>query len=342
LRTVLDEIPQDPGSGQLRGFLEELDLLLSPGTPEIVSNTELPRVTPSGPRPPRLLTLAQTVTLDPRFQEVLQRSPLRQDSDEEIWNEVQRLFLRAPPALAEEWSQRSFQLAEQAGAFPDPEAVATLPLAREEIIYPGLRGSVQAVGLRSTPSASIAADPMRILAGVIATCLWFIDNDPHLCHCLANVFRFGIRPLVGEQHARYVDELQRRGERARATAIGIAAEATRPRWSEHFKALVDLDEALHSLVYQPVAGPESWWDRLLGQARSELFRARDLAVQAGCPVQLQVIGGMFADVSRLAPDSLQVDFGVPGEVSACLRVWTRIGGEEGKGRVLYRSPQEEA
>jgi hypothetical protein len=33
--------------------------------------------------------------------------------------------------------------------------------------------------------------------------------------------------------------------------------------------------------------------------------------------------------------------GVPGEVSACLRIWAPIEGEEFKGRVLYRSPEEE-
>jgi hypothetical protein len=64
-------------------------------------------------------------------------------------------------------------------------------------------------------------------------------------------------------------------------------------------------------------------------------------VQAGCPVQLQTLAGNFADVSRLAPDSLQVDFGTPGEVSVCLRVWARLDGQELKGRVLYRSPQED-
>jgi hypothetical protein len=57
---------------------------------------------------------------------------------------------------------------------------------------------------------------------------------------------------------------------------------------------------------------------------------------------LTVLGGSFAEINRLAPDSLQVDFGVPGEVAACLRVWARIDGEEIKGRVLYRSPQEES
>jgi hypothetical protein len=58
-------------------------------------------------------------------------------------------------------------------------------------------------------------------------------------------------------------------------------------------------------------------------------------------VHLQQLGGSFADINRLAPDSLQVDFGVPGEVCACLRVWARIDGEEFKGRVLYRSPREQ-
>jgi hypothetical protein len=58
-------------------------------------------------------------------------------------------------------------------------------------------------------------------------------------------------------------------------------------------------------------------------------------------VHLQVLGGSFAEINHLAQDSLQVDFGVPGEVAVCLRVWARIGGEEIKGRVLYRSPREE-
>ena len=94
-------------------------------------------------------------------------------------------------------------------------------------------------------------------------------------------------------------------------------------------------------MYQPPAAEDSWWGRLRSRARETLFAARDQAVQAGCPAHLQLLGGPFADVSRLAPDSLQVDFGVPGEVSACLRVWAKIDGEEIKGRVLYRSPLED-
>jgi hypothetical protein len=130
-----------------------------------------------------------------------------------------------------------------------------------------------------------------------------------------------------------VAELLRLWERVRAGAAGL-------EWKERLKAHLDLDEALHSLVYQPPAAPDSWWGRLQSQARDALFQARDRAAQAGCTVHLQLLGGSFADINRLAPDSLQVDYGVPGEVSVCLRVWARIDGEELKGRVLFRSPQE--
>src|SRR5262249_25304609 len=107
------------------------------------------------------------------------------------------------------------------------------------------------------------------------------------------------------------------------------------------KEHLDLDEGLHSLVYQPPADPTSWWGRLQAQVRDTLFQARDRAVRAGCQVHLQLLGGNFADINRLAPDSLQVDYGVPGGVVVCLRVWARIEGGERKGRVLYRPTGEE-
>jgi hypothetical protein len=81
---------------------------------------------------------------------------------------------------------------------------------------------------------------------------------------------------------------------------------------------------------------------LQAQAREALFQARDRAAAAGSHVHLQLLGGNFADINQLAPDSLEVDYGVPGEVTTCLRVWARIDGEELKGRVLYRPPREEA
>jgi hypothetical protein len=350
LQAVLEDFPDDPGGAELRGLLAELSPLLETGGS--FSGPSLP-VNEPGDSPgqgtaaepaaamPRLRPLARAVAADPRFREMLERAPLREGSDEEIWNDVQRLLLRAAPDLAEEWRQRSLTLAGQAGARPDGARSPALPLGRDEVIYPGLTGAVQATGLRSSPAAPldprVAAPPdgeLRFLAGVTSACLWFIEHDPQLHHCLQGVFRFGVPPLTGEQRQRYLAELLRLWERVRAGAAGHGAK-------EQLKERLDLDEALHSLVYQPPADPGSWWGRLRAQARDTLFQARDRAARAGCPAHLQLLAGSFADINRLAPDSLQVDYGVAGEVAVCVRVWARIDGEELKGRVLYRSPREE-
>jgi hypothetical protein len=343
LRAALDEVSSsDAGRDDLRALLAELDPLLSAS--EAASGAVLPVDAP-GERPPadgagqpRLLALAHTVAADPRLTEGT-GCPVRTGGDDQIWNDVQRLLLRLPPGLAEEWRRRCLQHAEQAGFRAAEETPSpTLPLAEEKWIYPGLTGADRAAGLRSSPTARLdpritapADTGLRTLAGITSAWLWFAENDPHLCHCLKGVFRFGVAPLAGEQRERYVTELLRLWERVRSG---------NQSFKERLRSRLDLDEALHSLVYRPPAAADSWWGKLREQARATLFALRDEAAAAGVPVHLQVLGGPFAEISRLAPDSPQVDFGTPGEVCVCLRVWARVGGEEWKGRVLYRSPPE--
>jgi hypothetical protein len=353
LQAVLLELPKDPGCEQLRALLAELESLFGPAEEKELPNAaqRAPEMAAGAAPVPRLLPLARAIAKDGRFHAELRCAPISEDSDDQIWNGVQRLLLRVPPPLAEEWRHRSQEFAAQAGGRLDEWAAVTLPLPWDEPLYPGLTGELRAAGLRAAPTA--ASDPrlgavgrfskpshpdgedLRVLASITSTCLWFVDHDPNLYHCLKSVFRFGMVPLTGEQRERYVAELLRRWERVRT-----ASSQSQPL-KEYLKALLDLDEALHSLVYQPAAAPDSWWTRLQDQARQALFPARDRAIQAGGAVHFQLLGGNFADINRLAPDSLQVDFGVPGEVSACLRIWARIDGEELKGRVLYRSPEEE-
>jgi hypothetical protein len=174
-------------------------------------------------------------------------------------------------------------------------------------------------------------DALRPLAEVVAACLWLVAHDAASRHCLKSVFRFGLAPVTGDQRERYVAELLRLWERVQGGGLGL---------KEQLKARLDLDEALHSVIRQPPTADGSWWAKLQSQARATLFAARDQAVRSGLSVYLQELGGSFAEINRLAPDSIQVDFGVPGEVSACLRVWARVDGEELKGRVLYRSPED--
>jgi hypothetical protein len=345
LQAALDDVADDPGCEELRGLVSELGSMLEPAG--AFSGPSLPV---DGPTPaaadseaaPRLLPLARAAAADSRFQEVLHRTPLREGTDDEIWNGLQRLLLRVAPELAREWRQRCLAYAEKASARPDDAGAVVLPLGRDEVIYPGLTGTVQAAGLRSAASAPLdprvpePADPeLRFLAGVTSAYLWFIEQDPLLHHALQSVFRFGVAPLAGDQQQRYRVELLRRWGRVRS---GARTTATVQGLKDH----LDLDEALHSLMHLPLADARSWWGCLQSQARDVLFQARDRAIPAGCNVHLQLLGGSFADVNRLAPDSLQVDFGTPGEVVACLRVWARIDGEELKGRVLYRSPGEES
>jgi hypothetical protein len=357
LQTALGEIATDPAVEHLGALVAELDRLIE-GT-GAASPSLLPPDASDGHEPkaalepppvgPRLLALTRAIVQDERLRAHLKGSFLADGDDEQIWGEAQRLLLRVPAALADEWRHRSQALAEQAGGRLDEWAAASLPLPWDEAIYPGVTGEIRAAGLRSVPTAALgprvtppADGDFRLLAGVVSTYLWFVEHDPYLQHCLKSVFRFGVSPLTGDQRERYVTELLRLWERVRTATAESQAGPARQQHKERIKALLDLDEALHSLVYLPPADPGSWWGRLLSQVRQTLFPARDRAIQAGCPVHLQVLGGNFADINRLAPDSLQVDFGIAGEVSTCLRVWARIDGEELKGRVLYRSPQEEA
>jgi len=81
---------------------------------------------------------------------------------------------------------------------------------------------------------------------------------------LKSVFRFGLSPLTGDQRERYVAELLRLWQRTNVPRQG-------PK--ERLKNLLDLDEAIQSLIYQPLAVPDSWWGRLQRQARDVLFAA---------------------------------------------------------------------
>jgi hypothetical protein len=356
LQAVIVELPQDPVSLPLRSLVAEMDPLLDEGS--ISRGAVFPTRASSGPKPVEppvppphsagLSALAQAVARDERFRAELERVSFPVDNADQVWGNVQRLLLRVPAHLAEEWRHRSQEFAEQAGGRLDEWAAVVLPLPWDEAIYPGVTGEIRAAGLRSASTAALdsrvppASGDIRMLAGIVSACLWFLEHDPHLYHCLKNVFRFGVAPLSGEQRERYVAELLKLWSRVRAAANSEQVGTSRHQSKAFLYALLDLDEAFHSLVYQPPAAADSWWGRLLGQGRDALFRARDQAVRAGCAAHLQVLGGNFADINQLAPDSLQVDFGTPGEICTCLRVWARIDGEELKGRVLFRSPREAA
>jgi hypothetical protein len=136
LQAVLDEVPDDPGCVELRELLAELAPLLGPAGPTPPSlppdgtGASAAPETAAGPFPatPRLLPLVRAAAADARLGAMLRGAPLREGSDEEIWNDLHLLLLRAAPDLAEEWRQRCLSAAAQVGARADPDRAEALPL----------------------------------------------------------------------------------------------------------------------------------------------------------------------------------------------------------------------
>jgi hypothetical protein len=348
LQAALDEAPDDPGAPAARDLIAELDALIDT------------RETPPGSRPPAvsgsaapdqrgasiLEPLARAMAADPRVEAELGPAAATRVTDEDAaWNALQRRLLRASPMLATSWRRRLLEAAVQGGARASDASAIALPGPDDELLYPGLEGSMRATGLRTSPAAAlhpqVAAPPddadLRLLARLVSAALWFVANDAELHHALQGVYRFGLVRLVGEQRERYVEELLRRWRRVCDRSPVPPADATRPWLKEYLRERIELDEALNSLIYLPPAHSDSWWAQLQGQARLALFRARDRVVNAGCPARLQRLAGSFPTVSSLADDSnLHVEYGTPGEVVACLRVYARIDGDDLRGRALYR------
>jgi hypothetical protein len=208
-------------------------------------------------------------------------------------------------------------------------------------VYLGLKGAVKAPGLRLSATAALpealgaapADEALRPLACAAALALNFLDRDPMLHHALRSVQAFGVNPLTNaDQCRRYRGELVRRFRRlVDGAPLGPA---------ELLRAAIDLDEAVHSLVYAPpVDREQSWWGRAQQAARKALDAVVERTRQAGVSVQVMALWGPYAEVNSRSNHNLELDGGAvpPGEVSACLRVYARIAGEVSPGRVLYRS-----
>ncbi|NET29573.1 MAG: hypothetical protein F6K01_30885, partial [Okeania sp. SIO1I7] len=106
---------------------------------------------------------------------------------------------------------------------------------------------------------------------------------------------------------------------------------------EMLRARLDLDEAIHSLVYVPPVERYSWWGQLQKKCRDTLAVISTRAKKAGHQVKIRPLWGSYADILSRSKDDLELDSGgTPGEVLACLRVYAKIQEEVLPGRVLFR------
>lgn len=325
------EFPKDPGAQVCDEVLQELHQILQP----------VPLPPPDSSNDLKLSHLRTAFDSDPELSLYLGHSQLQSQTDSDLWSEIQHKLLRIPEDMATSWRKRALELAQQAGAKEDNSDLHQLPFIRDELIYPGLSGTVQAQGLCLSQQALLdteivqhhASGDLYLLAGFLLLWIKFIEIDHDLHHTLKSVFSFDVISLYSkpEQQTQYIDALIDRFHRTQKAEENADPLLTLQAW-------IDIDEALHSLVFVPPAERYSWWGKMQQESRRMLKKVVDRAINVGNNVRIRQLSGLYADICALTKDDLQLDCGgTPGEVLTCIRVYARINQEELPGRVLFRS-----
>lgn len=348
LKQALIKNPDDPAADLCQGALQELNTLLHPST-ETKDNSNLSDILQIEPSPIitselKLGRLQNEFNSDQQLALYLENTQLQSKNDSDLWNEVQRKLLRVPEELAEFWRQRALVIAASVGAQPDTSNCILLPFNKHENIFPGLQRSITSQGLSFSTQAPLHLqiaqlnlqnypEDIRILANLVSTCIKFIDIDPDLHHALKSIFSFDIINLHSKQEHRcqYIDVLIEIFWRViKAEESGDSLIALR-YW-------IDLDEAIHSLVFVPPADRFSWWGKMQQEVRRLLKKVVQRAVSEGNDIRIRQLSGLYADVCAFSKDDLRLEIGGNlGEVLACLRVYAKINEQEFPGRVLFRS-----
>jgi hypothetical protein len=337
------EYPLDNGIQVCEELLQELDQLLEPVPSEDPQPLEeVGNITQiQSTNEVKLWKLKEIFNNNPELNFYLGNSHIQSETDGEIWNEIHRKLLRIPEDLAASWGKIALELAQEVGAVVDNRNLYKLPFVRDEILYPGLNGTVKAKGLCLSVQALVnsgidqnqLSENLYLIAGFLHLYIKFIEIDPDLHHALKSVFSFDVVSLhsQSEQRHQYIEALSDRFHRIQKLDETTDAVLNLCIW-------IDIDEAIHSLVFIPPAERYSWWGKLQKESRLLLRKAADKAVKAGNEVRLKQLSGLYADVCEFSKDDLQLDCGGnPGEVLTCLRVYARINRQHYPGRVIFRT-----
>ncbi|MBD2440046.1 hypothetical protein [Nostoc sp. FACHB-110] len=334
LNQAYTELPDDPGTEICAELLQEIRDLLQPPHQEettiIQSSNEL-----------KLNHLRDAWNADSELSLYLGDATLQSQTDADLWHEIHRKLLRIPDDLAAFWQQRTLDLAQEIGAVEDDSNFYQLPFIRDEIIYPGLKGSVNIQGLCLSQKALLKSkffpipesEDLQLLAGFLNLYLKFLEIEPDLHHALKSIFSFDIIPFNSkpEQQQQYIEALTDRFLRTQKAEENNDILAIVRAW-------IDIDEAIHSLVFIPPVERYSWWGKLQQESRRTLKKIADKANKSGHNVRIRQLSGLYADICAFSKDDLQLNCGgIPGEVLTCLRVYARINQEEFPGRVIFRS-----
>lgn len=342
---------KDPGQANCQELLDELDNLLN-----LFRNKEkLPQINSSKTQATRINKKSGSTYVSNQFKlrelqkqffsdqtlvPYLGKLQSQSKTDQELWQEFNLLLLRLPDNIAKSWQKQAIEIVNQVGAKEDNRSLIKLPFCRSETIYPGLNGAVNLQGLGFSEQVNFDESitknkddsELYLLGGIVSTYLKIIELDSSLHHAFKTVNRFTVASLKEEtERSRYIKALIRcfkRYEEAKSQSEPLQALRSR----------LDLDEAIHSLVFNPPADSTSWWGKLQQESRRRLNQIADKAREAGHNISIRSLAGDYADICQQSRDDLELELGGnPGEVLTCLRVYAKIDQEEIPGRVLYRS-----
>lgn len=351
LQQALKTAATDPGRTACQELLKELNILLASTSKQesLGIETDVSEennsswedvLEPVSDGEVKLKGLAEALLTDKELSNYIGQYQFQSSHDANLWNEMQRLLLRVPEKLAHAWREYMLVEVSKLGIRENRQSLLLLPFTRYEYLYPGLIGKVRAAGLCLSDKADFdprlmvkkQGEELDFLAGVVSTYLKFIELDSSLHHALKSVERFGIKSMSIElEKSKYIAALIDRFRRVQTTAYN-------PDPLINLRARLDLDEAIHSLVYLPPCDRYSWWGKLQQEARRTLDPVVERVRHAGYQVQIRPLWGTYADIFNWSKDDLPLDFGgIPGEVSACLRVYAKINDEILTGRVIFRS-----
>lgn len=360
LKEAQVKFPEDPEAKICDAVLQDIQSLLELPSPDSPTNQSQNTVTtptedsglkdsqPIKSEEVKLSLLRDAFHSDKNLIKYLGDFQLRSQTDSDLWKEIQHQLLRLPKEMARSWREHALKLAKDAQAEIDPSNILQLRFTDNEEIYPGLKGSVQVNGLSLSKSQDSFLDSevlqenkyeglskdLKLLACLVSICIYSIDREPDLYHALETVNKFDAISLHSntDERKKYIDALKERFQRT------IKAEEKK-EWPTILKAWINIDEAIHSLVFMPPADSDSWCGELQKKSRRILIEKAKKAKDDGYDVRIQQLSGVYADIHNLSSGydlPLKVG-GIPGEVQACLRVYARINQDKFPGRVIYRS-----
>ncbi|MBD2483945.1 hypothetical protein [Planktothrix sp. FACHB-1365] len=266
---------------------------------------------------------------------------VQSETDEDLWQEIQLFLLRVPEKIVDHLKDEILKQMPDGVRFWSPSKL-NIPYYKDKQVFPGLAKGIKAKGLnfstqtdldsRLNPQNQELTEDIAYLGKIVSACLKLIDLDSsNLYHAFEKVYQFGLMSLSKqEERERYVRALIQSFHRVIEPSQDIVSNL-----NNH----IALDEAIHSLVYNPLAAEDSWWGNLQQEYRNKLQLFFKQARKEGHNVFIRSLSGDYRDVYKDTnrDQDIPLDQGeTPGKVLTCLRVYSSIQGKVFPGRVIYR------